>query len=169
MLGDLLDNTSWQEGFALLKEYGMSFDSQLNPPQFQKAALFFGKHPDIPVIINHMGCPTLADLSDPDRRKVFDDGMAALAALPHVSIKISMLVYTDPKWDESAIVVDAVKSVIKLFGCDRCMFASNFPVDSKDGWNANRLMTAFLKLVDDMSIADKKNIFAENAKRIYRV
>ena len=49
-------------------------------------------------------------------------------------LKISMLCYTDPKWDENAQFVDTVKGLIKLFGVDRCCFASNYPVDTKDGW-----------------------------------
>ena len=52
---------------------------QLNPAQLGKAAAFIAKHPDTTVIINHLGCPTLADITDADKKKVFDDGMAALA------------------------------------------------------------------------------------------
>ena len=57
-----------------------------------------------------------------------------MQACPHTYLKISMLCYTDPKWDENPQFVDVVKGLIKLFGVDRCCFASNYPVDTKDGW-----------------------------------
>lgn len=169
MLGDLLDNPEWQKGYGLLKEVGFAFDMQLNPPQFGKAAALIAKHPETTVIINHLGSPTLADIVDADKKKIFDDGMAALAACPHVYLKISMLCYTDPKWDENAQIVDTVKGLIKLFGVDRCCFASNYPVDTKDGWTAERLITAFLKLVANLSAADQQKIFSGNARKAYSV
>jgi predicted TIM-barrel fold metal-dependent hydrolase len=104
---------------------------QLNPHQYKKGAAIAAKYPSIPVIVNHLGTPTLADLCEADGKStVFWDGMEALAAAgPHVYLKISMLCYTDPKWDENAVVAAAVGRLIKLFGSGRCFFASNYPVD----------------------------------------
>mgnify|MGYP002815019115 CR=1 FL=1 len=48
------------------------------------------------------------------------DRQALAAAGDHVVIKISMLCYTDPKWDENPEVAAAVKKVIELFGVSRC-------------------------------------------------
>jgi predicted TIM-barrel fold metal-dependent hydrolase len=36
---------------------------QLNPHQFRDAVRLVEKHPEIPVIIGHMGSPTLDDLT----------------------------------------------------------------------------------------------------------
>jgi predicted TIM-barrel fold metal-dependent hydrolase len=55
--------------------------------------------------------------------------MALIAKNPNAFMKLSMLVYTDPSWSDNQVVVDAVKKAIDLFGSERCMFASNFPVD----------------------------------------
>eukprot|EP01046_Picozoa_sp_COSAG06_P025682 COSAG06_NODE_2172_length_7410_cov_10.011890_5_plen_358_part_00 len=130
-LGELLDNPQWEAGYAKLAGVGFSFDMQLNPHQYKKGAAIAAKYPSIPVIVNHLGTPTLADLCEADGKStVFWDGMEALAAAgPHVYLKISMLCYTDPKWDENAVVAAAVGRLIKLFGSGRCFFASNYPVD----------------------------------------
>jgi predicted TIM-barrel fold metal-dependent hydrolase len=128
-LGELLDNPQWEAGYAKLAGVGFSFDMQLNPHQYQKGAAIAAKYPGIPVIINHLGTPTLKDLEE-DEGKVFWEGMEALAAAgPHVYLQISMLCYTDPKWDDNATLAAAVARLIKLFGSDRCFFASNYPVD----------------------------------------
>ena len=87
------------------------------------------------------GTPTYEDLTtevDGVVGAVYWQGMQAFAdAGPHVYIKISMLCYTDPKWNENAVVAAAVGRLIKLFGSNRCFFASNYPVDmlpDQGGW-----------------------------------
>eukprot|EP01052_Picozoa_sp_SAG31_P035175 SAG31_NODE_4210_length_3469_cov_11.547774_4_plen_89_part_00 len=58
--------------------------------QYLKGAKFAKKYPDIPVIINHLGTPTLDDLKDGG--EIYWNGMKQLAeAGDHVYIKISML------------------------------------------------------------------------------
>ena len=102
---------------------------QLNPHQYKKGAAIAQKYPQIPVIVNHLGTPTLKDLEE-DGGAVFWKGMEALAAAgPHVYLKISMLCYTDPNWGENKAIATAVGRLVKLFGSSRCFFASNYPVD----------------------------------------
>jgi predicted TIM-barrel fold metal-dependent hydrolase len=64
---------------------------------------------------------------------VWRKGMAALAALPHVHVKISGLDYIRHGWavdpEAKAVVKGLVREVVHMFGAGRCMFASNFPVD----------------------------------------
>ena len=75
----------------MLADVGFSFDMQLNPHQYKKGAAIAQKYPQIPVIVNHLGTPTLKDLEEDDGA-VFWEGMEALAAAgPHVYLKISML------------------------------------------------------------------------------
>jgi len=167
-LGELLDNPQWQQGFTKLQEYGFSFDLQLNPHQFQKAAAFIRQFPQIPIIINHLGSPTLDDLQNKSQQ--YWQGMQALADCKHSSIKISMLQYTHPDWDQLELVSDAIYKIIDLFGIRRCFFASNFPVDIKAGWPAERLYGAFRKLVETRyTPAEQRLLFAENAQQAYQI
>jgi predicted TIM-barrel fold metal-dependent hydrolase len=164
-LGNLLERTAWQQGFRLLAEYALRFDLQLNPHQFAAAARLVAAHPRIPVVIDHLGTPALADL----RGETYWDGMRAFADCAHTTIKLSMLPYIDPEWDTNALVTESVLRVIDLFGEERCFFASNFPVDLKSGWPAARLFGAFARLVGEMPEADRQRLFADNAKRAYGV
>jgi predicted TIM-barrel fold metal-dependent hydrolase len=164
-LGNLLDNRNWTEGYRLLEDFGLSFDLQLNPGQFQRAVELVAGLPRIPVIIGHLGCPTLGDLRD---GHVYWEGMKAFADLEHVSIKLSMLSYPDPNWHQNALVKEAVLRVVELFGVERCCFASNFPVEGRFGWSPERLYREYRELMYRSSEADQQKLFAESARRVYR-
>lgn len=69
----------------------------------------------------------------------------------------------------TTLSVDAVHRVIKIFGTSRCFFASNYPVDVKDGWPAPKLFAAFKKLASQYDEEAQKGLFAGNAKSAYRV
>mmetsp|Transcript_131595 Transcript_131595/g.232568 ORF Transcript_131595/g.232568 Transcript_131595/m.232568 type:complete len:326 (-) Transcript_131595:69-1046(-) len=165
-LGDLIDNPDWCAGFGELKTVGFSFDLQLNPHQYSKYAEFLAKHPDTTVIIDHLGSPTMKDLTE--NAEQYWTGMEALSKLPQTYVKISMLCYADPDWDKSEVVLAAIHRVIGLFGASRCMFASNYPVDKKDGWPADRLFSAFLEIAARYSPTERQDLFAGSARRAYR-
>ena len=149
----------------MLAEHGLRFDLQLNPHQYAAAARLLAANPHVPVVIDHLGTPTLADL----RGDTYWDGMRALADCPHTTMKLSMLPYVDREWDTNALATESVLRVIDLFGVERCFFASNFPVDLKSGWPAARLFGAFARLVSGMPEVDRRRLFAGNAMRAYGV
>ena len=94
-------------------------------------------------------------------------GMQALAKRPNVTCKISGLCVADRPWtlEENGPII---KEVIDLFGVDRCMFASNFPVDSlKGSWDY--VFTQFKQAVAHLSLSDQQKLFADNAIRVYRI
>ena len=164
--GNFLENPQWQEGFARLAGHDLAYDLQLNPHQFDQAAALGAKYPEIPIIIGHLGSPILADLENSQQ---YWEGMRKLANLEQASIKLSMLSYIDPAWAENNIVEETVHQVIELFGVDRCFFASNFPVEQHLGWSASRLYSAFLKMVSHLDQASQQQLFADSAKKAYRL
>ena len=162
--GDFLEQPAWRDGFARLEESNLSFDLQLNPHQFRKAARLLAQHPRTPIVIGHLGSPTLADLHD---GKVYWEGLEALAELEQVYLKLSMLSYIDREWDRSSLVRESVHRVMEVFGTQRCMFASNFPVEKHVGWPAARLYAAFRDLASHLDATGRQGLFADNARRAY--
>lgn len=77
ILGNLLTNSKWQEGFAELEDYSLSYDLQLNPHQFKDAVSLLEKFPEITIIIGHLGSPTMLDLIE--NSQIYWDGMRALS------------------------------------------------------------------------------------------
>jgi predicted TIM-barrel fold metal-dependent hydrolase len=166
-LGDLLRNPRWCEGYAELNKHSLSYDFQLNPHQFKDAIELVEKHPETPIIIGHLGSPTIHDLIE--NKDIYWDGMKAFSSQEKVFIKISMLSYIDSNWDKSSLVKETVLRIIDLFGIDRCFFASNFPVENHYGWNAKRLYESFFNIIEDQySLNDQQKLFADNAKIAYR-
>ena len=167
-LGDLLTNSDWHRGYAALEKHGLSFDLMLNPNQYRKAADLIKDHPGVPVVINHLGSPTLADLTKDVNQ--FRKGIEALADCRHTTIKLSMLYYAAKDWDRQQAVIDALHFVIETFGTDRCFFATNYPLDVRFGWPAAKLYAAWRKLIESQYEADVlRQLFAENAMRAYGV
>ena len=165
--GDLLVNPKWQRGYAELKNFSMSWDLQVNPNQFYNAAHLIEKNPETPVVIGHLGTPTLNDITE--KKDDYWNGLKALSEMDNVFMKISMLAYTDPEWDANPFIKDTVLQVIDLFGVGRCQFASNLPVENLWGWDAKRIFSGFLGIVkDQFSYEDQQKLFADNARKFYR-
>lgn len=161
---DKLLDAQWRAGFALLAKYGLSFDLQLYPSQMAVAAELAGAHPDIPLIINHAGMPTDRDDAG---LAAWRDGLAALAERPNVSCKISGLAMIDRAWTVESLK-PFILTVIETFGVDRCMFASNFPVEKVHG-SFGAFYAAYDAITARFSDDERETLFARAARRIYRL
>lgn len=155
-----LDDPLWCGNFGRLASHGLSFDLQLYPEQMQQAAALLASHPQVPVVIDHLGSPY--DTSS-QGLAMWRDGMAALAALPHVMVKLSgYAMFFGPDLTGPAVAVS--EDILSLFGPDRVMFGSNFPVDK-----LHLTYPALQKFVADLSGANAAQIMGENAASFYRI
>jgi len=90
-----------------------------------QAAEVLARVPQVPVVVDHLGSPY--DTS-PEGLATWHAGMAALAALPHVQVKLggyAMFFRSDLR----PVARDLTQAAVGMFGPERAMFASNFPVD----------------------------------------
>ena len=62
-----------------------------------------------------------------------------------------------------------VREVINLFGYDRCMFASNYPVDKMQGISIETLYGKFLDWTEDMSDSQRSTLFYDTAVQAYNI
>jgi predicted TIM-barrel fold metal-dependent hydrolase len=159
-----MGDPAWQRGYALLERYGLSFDLQTPWWQLAEAAALARDFPRTQIILNHTGLP--ADRSA-DGLAGWRQALATLAAEPNAAVKISGLGQPGEPWTIEAngpIVRDA----IRIFSVDRCMFASNFPVDSLCA-DFDTIFTGFKAMVADLDRAEQLKLFHDNAVRIYRL
>jgi predicted TIM-barrel fold metal-dependent hydrolase len=61
-----------------------------------------------------------------------------------------------------------LEHAIGAFGVDRCMFASNFPVDSMCG-TFDELYATFSDVTAGFDSESRDKLFATNAERVYRI
>jgi predicted TIM-barrel fold metal-dependent hydrolase len=159
-----MDDPLWRRGFAVLGRYGLSFDLQAPWWHFSAAADLTRDHPNTPIIINHTGLPT--DRSEQGLAG-WRNAMDGVAQAENVFLKISGLGRLGRPWtleENGPIIRDA----IAIFGVERCMFASNYPVDKLCA-PFETIFTGFRAAVSDRPISDQRKLFGENAVRIYRL
>jgi predicted TIM-barrel fold metal-dependent hydrolase len=161
---DFLTDPAWLRGFALLKRFNLSFDLQLYPSQMADAAALAAAHGDTMIILNHAGMPVDRDA---EALSLWRTGMRALAAEPNVWVKISGLGMVDWRWTEESLR-PFVLDTIEIFGPDRCMFASNFPVDKLYS-SFDALYGAFKRIVSDFSMGEQRKLFSDAALAVYRI
>ena len=87
--------------------------------------------------------------------------MAALAACPNVTVKISGLGRVTRKRE-------VILSTIELFGTERAMFASNYPVDGLCA-SFDEIYSSFDEVTRDLADSERGALFHDNAVRIYRM
>lgn len=162
--GDLMTDPQWLAGYRMLAKYDLSFDLQVWPWQLKESAQLAKKIPEVPVILDHTGMPLRRGVDDLDEWR---DGLRALAEAANVSVKISGLVMMDRQWTPDSLR-PFVLEAIDILGVDRCMFASNFPVDSLfAGYTA--LWGALDAITVDFSEEERRKLFRDNAERYYRI
>ena len=155
----------WRKNFALLNKYSMSFDLQLYPSQMKEAAELAQEHADTQFIVNHAGM--FVDRSSVEGFRAWRDGLRTLAVCPNVAVKISGLAMFDHQWSVESFR-PYVLETIDTFGCERAMFASNFPVDRLFA-TYEGLWNAYASIVKDLSDTEKDALVKSNAERIYRI
>jgi predicted TIM-barrel fold metal-dependent hydrolase len=161
---DLLTDAAWVAGYRSLAAYGLSCDMQIYPSQMADAAQLAASTPDTAMIINQAGMPDGLVTGD---FGVWRRGIRLMAQSPNVAFKISGFGMLRPDWT-LADVRPLIEEAIEVFGADRVMFGSNFPVDKLFGDFA-RSFDAFIASTHALSHADRIKIFATNAIRIYRI
>jgi predicted TIM-barrel fold metal-dependent hydrolase len=155
---------AWRRGFALLERYGLSFDLQTPWWHLEEAAILARDFPNTQIILNHTGLP--ADRS-PEGLAGWRRAMATLAACPNAAVKISGLGQPGQPWTVAANR-PVVRDAIAIFGVERCMFASNFPVDGLCA-TFDAIYSGFKTIVRDLCAPDQRRLFHDNATRFYRL
>jgi predicted TIM-barrel fold metal-dependent hydrolase len=152
----------WRAGFAELARRGLRFDLQAPWALLGEAAQLARAHPDARVILDHAGLP-----ADRGAEGIagWKKALAGLAACPNVAIKISGLGQPGKPWTAESNR-EVVLAAIERFGVERAMFASNFPVDGLCG-TFDAIVTGMRAIVHDLSAAEQRAFFHDNAIRIY--
>jgi predicted TIM-barrel fold metal-dependent hydrolase len=153
-----------RRGLAEIGRRGLLFELQVFAPQMQDAATLAAAFPETTFVLLHAGM--LEDRSD-SGWAAWRHGMRLLAACPNVVTKLSGLgtfvrACSVPLWRP------VVEETLALFGPARCLFGSNFPIES--------LWTDYATLVDvsraclaGCTDAERRAVLHDNAMRLYRL
>jgi len=159
-----MQDPRWIEGYARLQQHGFSWDLRVPFWHLPEAAEVVAMFPDIPVVLNHTGFPW--DRSE-EGLAAWRKAMEVIARQPHVWLKVSEFGLKDAAWDYESnrrIVLEA----IAIFGIERCMFASNFPVAGLRV-DYDTLVRSVARMVSGFSAERRHAFFVGNAARFYRL
>jgi predicted TIM-barrel fold metal-dependent hydrolase len=163
---NFLSDPLWVAGLPVLARHGASFDLMVWWHQLHQAAEIFRRLPDLPVILEHTGLPPHGDDMGMEAWRV---GITAFATeVPWSVLKLSGLHHISPTWRLEELK-PLVQECIDIFGPDRCMFASDFPVGGRDSSSYARLWTTYDQMTQDLGESDRQALFSRTAARTYRI
>jgi len=152
------------EVLAVLQERGLVFELMAHPDQLRSAAEGLTAFGEMTVVVEHTGWPRS---SSDEEHALWKSGLDALAALgENVVCKLSGLAMPLGSMAVEALA-PWLEPAIEAFGVDRCMFASNFPVDGMHG-TFDELFTTFSEVTAGLDDDARDKLFATNAERVYR-
>lgn len=161
----LMSDDTWRKGYALLQKYQLMFDLQTPWWNLPEAIQLANDFPDTTIIVNHTGLPAQRS---PEGLAGWHKNMRALAECANVAVKVSGIGLKNVPWTvESNGWI--ISEVMDMFGPDRIMFASNFPVDRLCGSYID-IFQGFMTVaaMKGYSYAAQRKMFHDNAKRLYR-
>jgi L-fuconolactonase len=179
----LMQQSDFRAGLARLAALGLSLDAWAFHPQLADTVDLARAFPQATIIVGHVGGPLGYGPYAGRRDEVFKawkEGVTELAKCPNTVMKLGGMMMrlaaydyrTEPAPPSSAELAALwrpyIEPCIELFGADRCMFESNFPVEKMGiGWAA--LWNAFKRIAAGASASEKEALFSGTARRAYRL
>ncbi len=150
------------EFFTQMGAAGLIYDLVAHHDRLADAARLIAAFPKVPFVLEHTGWPLS---TDPAAFDAWRDGMGQIAAQANAFCKISGLGMAMNQWSVEDLE-PWVKGAIDIFGADRCMIASNFPIDRLYS-SFDALYDAFVAIIQVRGEVDMDKLFFTNAERIY--
>lgn len=174
---------AFRRGMRALADRGLSYDAWHYHHQNRDFLAMARAVPSTQIVLDHFGTPLGVGPYASMRDEIFEQwkvDMKEISRCENVVAKLGGLAMPDNGfgWDKRDFAPSSDEFVeaqqryfmhtIDCFGPDRCMFASNFPVD-KLSIAYPVLYNGFKKLVADFSEDEKDAMFYRTAERIYRL
>ncbi|HLI96325.1 MAG TPA: amidohydrolase family protein [Candidatus Baltobacteraceae bacterium] len=150
-------------GLACLAEAGLTFDLLVRPRELPAAIATARELPQLQFVVDHGAKPNIArGFWEP-----WSSRMAQVAALPNVACKLSGLVTeTDRKRWEAHQIVPYIRRLLNLFGPERLMFGSDWPVCTLAA-SYEQVLALAQEPLRGLHPSELDAIFYANAERVY--
>ncbi len=146
-----------------LARRGIPYDFCVRPRHLRHVLRIAREIPDLRIVLDHIAKPDIA------HREMagWAGAVAELGRRPQAYCKVSGLI-TETDWKDSSIELlrPFVRHVLDVFGPDRLMFGSDWPVCLLAG-DYREVWTVAGALLSDLSQAERQKVFGANAIRFY--
>ncbi|MDT4934359.1 MAG: L-fuconolactonase [Pseudonocardiales bacterium] len=141
----------------------LSMNLLITPASLPAADTWIGNHPELTVVIDHVGRPDL-DGASPG---VLPDGLLKLSRFENVYVKLSALPEMSTRPFPHDDVWPWVRAVVAEFGADRLLWGSDFPfTEDIDGYTESRTV---LDHCVELSAQDRARVLSGTARELYRL
>jgi predicted TIM-barrel fold metal-dependent hydrolase len=161
---DLCNTPEFRRGFSLLEKYDLHFELQVFAAQAPFAVELIKAFPNVRFILLHAGM--LTDRS-PHMIEQWRGALTAMASFPNVHVKLSGLGMFN-----LGITVPQVRQIIRdsiqIFGIERTIYGSNFPLEKLHTSYAD-FLGAYRKVLSEYPDSEQRRVLHDNAVRFYRL
>jgi len=179
---NLLIDPRVYEAVKVVSSMGLSLDCWLYHTQLDEVVQIADAHPDLTIILDHVGTPILGGPYRGKTQEVFEEWKAAIVRVSerdNVFVKLGALPIRMPNFEGdrslppgSEEVAAAwrpwIETCIDAFGPARSMYESNFPVQKR--WCSYQVLwNAFKRVSAGASESEKTDLFSGAAARAYRI
>jgi predicted TIM-barrel fold metal-dependent hydrolase len=161
---DAMADPQWRKGLAAVTDRGLLFELQVFMGQAEQAAALLRDFPATCFVLAHAGMPE--DIS-PIGFRAWREGFARLSDHPNLATKLSGL-GTFVHRNDPDLIGRIVREALALFGPERCLFGSNFPVE-KLWTDYQNLFAAYLAVLAEQTTETRDAVLSGNARRLYRI
>jgi predicted TIM-barrel fold metal-dependent hydrolase len=161
---DFCNDKDFRRGFALLEKYELSFELQVYAHQAKHAVELIKAFPNVKMILVHAGMLTARTSEAINEWRA---ALAAMAAFPNLHVKLSGLgMYSNGTAYAQARQV--IRDVIQIFGVERTIYGSNFPLEKLHASYAD-FFEIYRKVLCEYTEAEQRAVFHDNAVKFYRL
>ena len=161
---DLANDPAFRAGMKELEKRGLLFELQIFAGQMADAAHLARGFPGVTFVLLHAGM--LEDRSAEGWTR-WREGMTALAACPNIHVKLSGLGTFEHRCS-AALWKPVVEETLSIFGAQRCLFGSNWPIESL--WTSyDRIIDVMRECTAALTEEERRAVFHDTAQRIYRL
>lgn len=179
----LLLESKFRRGFRHLEKLGLTFEAWVLEPQLPDLIDLAHSFPNTPIILNHVGSPVGVGQYEGkriERFPIWRESIRGLAACENVSVKLGGLGIPFGGFGSFNSIPPAtsvelarewrpyIETCVEAFGVNRCMFESNFPVDSAT-CSYPTLWNTFKRITAACSEDEKNQLFSGTAIRVYKL
>ena len=154
-----------QRGLQAVAHAGLAYDLLLRPRELPAALEVVKAHPHMRFVIDHLAKPEIAA----GRIAEWTELISPFGEQSHVMCKLSGMV-TEANWSSwtPEDLRPYVETVIDIFGIDRVMFGSDWPV-SRLAAEYGQVKSALEAALPRLTAAQEAAVFGGNAIRFYRL
>ncbi|CUI89004.1 amidohydrolase family protein [Cognatishimia activa] len=153
------------QGIKACGDAGLVYDLLPKEPELPSCITCVDALPDVQFVLDHIAKPRIAE----GALEPWVDLVSELAKRPNVACKLSGMV-TEADWENWTVdhLRQYANVILEVFGPDRVMFGSDWPVCLLAGDYAD-IFEAAQSLTGTLSPEDQRKVFGQNAARIYRL